>query len=179
MYAVNGILFNHESPMRGETFVTRKITRAVAQIALGKLDMTHLGNLDARRDWGHAKDYVRAMWLTLQQSKAEDYVVATGITTSIRDFMKMAFSEVGIDIGFEGSSIDEVGIVTACRDSRYQVPIGQTIAAIDPVYSRPTEVELLIGDATKARQQLGWQPEYTLQEMVAEMVQSDLKFFLT
>ena len=177
IYAVNGILFNHESPVRGETFVTRKITRAAAQIALGKLDKTRLGNLDAKRDWGHAKDYVKAMWLMMQQAVPEDYVVATGITTSVRDFTKMAFDEVGIELEFSGEGVDEIGVVTACRDPRYQVPIGQTIVEIDPVYFRPTEVDLLMGDATKARRQLGWQPEYSLQTMIAEMMQSDLKIF--
>lgn len=177
LYAVNGILFNHESPLRGETFVTRKITRAVAQIALGKLDATRLGNLDAQRDWGHAKDYVKAMWLMMQQPEPEDYVVATGITTSVRDFIKLAFGEVGIEIEFVGEGVDEIGVVSACRDARYQVPVGQTIVEIDPVYFRPTEVDLLIGDATKAQKQLGWFPEYTLQEMIAEMIQGDLKIF--
>jgi GDPmannose 4,6-dehydratase len=177
IYAINGILFNHESPVRGETFVTRKITRAVAQIALGKLDATHLGNLDAKRDWGHAKDYVKAMWLMMQQEVPEDYVVATGVTTSVRDFIKMAFDEVGIEIEFKGEDVDEIGVVTACRDARYQVEIGKTVVAIDPVYFRPTEVDLLIGDATKAQKQLGWEPEYTLREMISEMIQSDLKIF--
>lgn len=177
MFAVNGILFNHESPLRGETFVTRKITRAVAQIALGKLGGTHLGNLDAKRDWGHAKDYVKAMWLMMQQEKPEDYVIATGVTTSIRDFTKMAFSEVGIEIEFQGAGVDEIGVVKNCRDERYQVPVGQTVVSVDPVYFRPTEVELLIGDPTKANTQLGWQPEYTLQTMIAEMIQYDLKLF--
>lgn len=177
MFAVNGILFNHESPVRGETFVTRKITRAVAQIALGKLDATHLGNLDAKRDWGHAKDYVKAMWLMLQQDTPEDYVIATGVTTSVRDFVKMAFNEVGIEVEFQGEGVNEIGVVTACRDERYQVSIGKTIVTVDPVYFRPTEVDLLVGDATKAEKQLGWKPEYTLQELVSEMVQSDLEFF--
>ncbi|MBA2736726.1 MAG: GDP-mannose 4,6-dehydratase [Pyrinomonadaceae bacterium] len=177
IYAVNGIMFNHESPVRGETFVTRKITRAVAQIALGKLDTTYLGNLDAKRDWGHAKDYVKAMWLMLQQDEPEDYVVATGITTSVRDFIKLAFGEVGVEIEFKGEGVDETGVVTACRDPRYQVPVGKTVVAIDPVYFRPTEVDLLIGDATKAQKQLGWFPEYTLREMIAEMIQGDLKIF--
>jgi GDPmannose 4,6-dehydratase len=177
MFAVNGILFNHESPLRGETFVTRKITRAVAQIALGKLDATHLGNLDAKRDWGHAKDYVKAMWLMLQQDVPEDYVIATGVTTSVRDFIKLAFNEVGIEIEFRGEGVDETGVVTACRNPLYQVPIGKTVVTIDPVYFRPTEVDLLIGDATKAQKQLGWQPEYTLQELVAEMIEQDLKLF--
>ena len=177
MFAVNGILFNHESPLRGETFVTRKITRAAAQIALGKLDSIALGNLDARRDWGHAKDYVKAMWLMMQQNEPEDFVIATGVTTSIRDFLRMAFDEVGIEIEFVGAGIDEHAVVKHCRDTRYQVPIGQQVVSVDPVYFRPTEVEILIGDATKAKEKLGWQPEYTLREMVAEMMQSDLKLF--
>ena len=177
IYAVNGILFNHESPQRGETFVTRKITRAVAQIALGKLEATYLGNLDAKRDWGHAKDYVEAMWLMMQQERAEDYVIATGITTSIRDFLRMAFGEVGIEIEFSGAGVDEIGVVTGCRDARYQVPVGRKVVGVNPVYFRPTEVDVLIGDASKAQRQLGWQPKYTLREMVSEMIQSDLKVF--
>jgi GDPmannose 4,6-dehydratase len=177
IYAVNGILFNHESPIRGETFVTRKITRAVAQIALGKAEATHLGNLDAKRDWGHARDYVEAMWLMLQQDKPEDYVIATGVTTSIRDFVKMAFAEVGIEVEFTGEGVNETGVVAVCRDPRFQIPIGQTVVAVNPVYFRPTEVDILIGDASKARNQLGWQPRYTLREMIAEMIQSDLKLF--
>jgi GDPmannose 4,6-dehydratase len=177
MFAVNGILFNHESPLRGETFITRKITRAVAQIALGKLDTTYIGNMDASRDWGHAKDYVEAIWLMLQQDEPEDFVIATGITTSVRDFVKMAFNEVGIEIEFQGAGVDEKGIVVACHKTEYQVEIGKTVVAVDPVYFRPTEVDLLIGDASKAKEKLGWQPRYTLQEMTAEMVQSDLKLF--
>ncbi len=177
MFAVNGIMFNHESPLRGETFVTRKITRAVAQIALGKLDATHLGNLDAKRDWGHAKDYVEAMWLMLQKEQPEDYVIATGVTTSVRDFIQMAFAEVGIEVEFRGEGINETAIVTACRDDRYQVATGKTVVTIDPVYFRPTEVDLLIGDATKAKTQLGWQPKYSLREMIREMIESDLKLF--
>ncbi|MDQ2747666.1 MAG: GDP-mannose 4,6-dehydratase [Acidobacteriota bacterium] len=177
IYAVNGILFNHESPIRGETFVTRKITRAVAQIALGKLETTHLGNLDAKRDWGHAKDYVEAMWLMMQKEQPEDYVIATGITTSIRDFVRMAFDEVGIEIEFTGEGADESAAVVACRDARFQVPAGQKVVAVSPVYFRPTEVDILLGDASKAKNQLGWQPKYTLREMVAEMMQSDLKLF--
>ena len=177
MYAVNGILFNHESPLRGETFVTRKITRAVAQIALGKLETTYLGNLDAKRDWGHAKDYVKAMWLMMQCEKPEDFVNATGQTTSVRDFIKMAFHEVGVDVEFRGSGVDEIGVVTACSDPRFNVPVGQTVVGINSVYFRPTEVDLLIGDPTKANTQLGWLPEYTLQEMVAEMIQNDLSIF--
>lgn len=177
MYAVNGILFNHESPLRGETFVTRKITRAVAQIALGKLKTTYLGNLDAKRDWGHAKDYVKAMWLMMQCEKPEDFVIATGRTTSVRDFVKMAFHEVGINIEFKGDGVDEIGVVTACSDPRFNVSVGQTVVGINSVYFRPTEVDLLIGDPTKANTQLGWMPEYTLQEMISEMIQNDLKLF--
>lgn len=177
MFAVNGILFNHESPLRGETFVTRKITRAVAQIALGQLDTTYLGNLDAKRDWGHAKDYVEAMWLMLQQETPEDFVVATGVTTSVRDFVRMAFEEVGIEIEFRGSGVDETGVVAACKNERFQIPIGQTVVAVNPVYFRPTEVELLIGDAKRAREKLGWQPRYTLRALIAEMVTGDLRLF--
>ena len=177
IYAVNGILFNHESPTRGETFVTRKVTRAVAQIALGKLDAISLGNLDAKRDWGHARDYVEAMWLMMQQEKPEDYVIATGVTTSIRDFVRMAFDVVGIEIKFTGEGVNETGVVTRCRDASFQVPAGQKVISVNPVYFRPTEVDLLIGDATKARSHLGWQPKYTLQEMVQEMVESDLRLF--
>lgn len=177
MYAVNGILFNHESPLRGETFVTRKITRAVAQIALGKLETTYLGNLDAERDWGHAKDYVRAMWLMMQQETPEDFVIATGMTTSVRDFVRMAFAEVGIEIEFTGRDLSEIGVVTECRDPRFTVPVGKTVVAVNPVYFRPTEVDRLIGDASKAKEKLGWEPKYSLREMVSEMVQSDLKVF--
>lgn len=177
MFAVNGILFNHESPIRGETFVTRKITRAAAQIALGKLDTTYLGNLDARRDWGHAKDYVKAMWLMMQQEKPRDYVIATGESTSVRDFTRMAFDEVGIELEFTGVGLEEKGSVVACRDARYQVPIGQTVVAVNPVYFRPTEVDLLLGDPSRANDELGWKPEYTLREMVAEMMRHDLELF--
>lgn len=177
MHAVNGILFNHESPIRGETFVTRKITRAAAQIALGKLDTTYLGNLDAKRDWGHAKDFVRAMWMMMQHDTPADYVISTGISTSVRDFTKMAFDEVGIELEFTGNGIDEKGVVNACRDSRFQVPLGKTVVAVNPVYFRPTEVDVLVGDSTKAKNELGWEPEYTLREMVAEMMQGDLDLF--
>ncbi len=177
IYAVNGILFNHESPLRGETFVTRKITRGLAQIALGKLDTIHLGNLDAKRDWGHAKDYVEGMWLMLQQDVPEDYVLATGVTTSIRDFLHMAFHEVGMELEFRGEGIEETGHIVNCKDPRYHVPVGQKVVAISPVYFRPTEVDLLIGDATKAKNNLGWVPKYTLQMMVKEMVESDLREF--
>ena len=176
MFACNGILFNHESPLRGETFVTRKITRAVAKIALGLQETVYLGNLDAQRDWGHAKDYVEAMWLILQQEKPEDYVIATGITTYIRDFVLMAFAEVGVELKFEGEGENEVGIVVAST-GKYPVKIGQTVVKVDPRYYRPTEVDLLIGDPTKSQTQLGWKPKYTLPMLVKEMVESDLNLF--
>jgi GDPmannose 4,6-dehydratase len=175
LFACNGILFNHESPLRGETFVTRKITRAVAAIADGLQDTLFLGNLNAQRDWGHARDYVDAMWRILQQDEPEDFVIATGITTTVRDFTRMAFSEAGIDIEFIGEGKDEKGIVSSCRNEKYQLPIGKEVVAIDPNYFRPTEVDLLIGDATKAKQKLGWSPTYTLAEMIKEMVASDLE----
>jgi GDPmannose 4,6-dehydratase len=175
IYACNGILFNHESPLRGETFVTRKITRAVAAIALGMQDCIYLGNLDARRDWGHAKDYVEAMWRILQQDKPEDFVIATGITTPVREFVRMAFEEVGITIEFTGDGAEEKGIVVACTNDDYSVAIGKIVIAVDPAYFRPTEVELLIGDASKARKVLGWEPKYTLAKMVKEMVASDVQ----
>jgi GDPmannose 4,6-dehydratase len=177
MFACNGILFNHESPLRGETFVTRKITRAVSSIALGLQEVVYLGNLNAKRDWGHAKDYVEAMWLMLQQEQPEDFVIATGITTSVREFAKMAFNVVGITIDFEGENEHEIGKVVHCSNPKYQVAIGSTIIKIDPNYYRPTEVDLLIGDATKCRNKLQWKPKYTLQELVNEMVESDLKLF--
>jgi GDPmannose 4,6-dehydratase len=177
MYAVNGILFNHESPLRGETFVTRKITRGVAKICLGMQDKIYLGNLDARRDWGHAKDYVEAMWLILQQEQPEDYVIATGVTTPVREFVKMAFAEVGIEIEFKGRNEKETGIITACNHPDYQLPIGKEVIAIDPRYYRPTEVDLLIGDASKAQRQLGWTPKYDLPMLVKEMVNADLELF--
>lgn len=176
MYACNGILFNHESPTRGETFVTRKITRAVAKIALGLQDCLYIGNLDAQRDWGHAKDYVEAMWLMLQQEHPEDFVIATGITTRIRDFISMAFAEVGIELRFEGSGDQEIGVVSACKGS-YAIPVGTIVVKVDPQYYRPTEVDLLIGDATKAKEKLGWVPKYSLADMVKEMVESDLRLF--
>ncbi|MGD1841219.1 MAG: GDP-mannose 4,6-dehydratase [Thermonemataceae bacterium] len=177
MYACNGILFNHESPLRGETFVTRKITRAVARIALGLQEKVYLGNLSAQRDWGHAKDYVEAMWLILQQEKPEDYVIATGITTSVRDFVKMAFAELGIEVGFEGEGASEVGIIQHCDHPDYQLPLGQEVVAIDERYFRPTEVDLLIGDPSKANEQLGWRPKYDLAALVKDMVQADLALF--
>ncbi len=174
MFACNGILFNHESPLRGETFVTRKITRAVAAIALRKQEKLFVGNLHAQRDWGHAKDYVQAMWLILQQSKPEDYVIATGITTTVRDFIRMAFGELGIEIEFKGKGIKEKGYVSACKNKAYDLSIGKEIVAIDSNYFRPTEVDLLIGDASKARTQLGWKPTYTLASLVKEMVANDV-----
>ena len=177
MFAVNGILFNHESPLRGETFVTRKITRGVSQIALGMRDDIALGNLDARRDWGHAKDYVEAMWRILQQDEPEDFVIATGVTTPVREFVRMAFSEVGIEVEFEGEGVNEVGRVVACRHAEYQVPAGQVVCRVDPTYFRPTEVELLIGDPTKCKEKLNWNPKYDLAALVQDMMQADLELF--
>lgn len=177
MYACSGILFNHESPLRGETFVTRKITRAVSRIALGQLDTLYLGNLDAKRDWGHAKDYVEAMWLILQQEKPEDFVIATGITTPVRDFVKMAFEKVGITLSFNGEGVGEEAFVASCSHPDYQLPIGQRVLAVDPSYFRPTEVDLLIGDPSKAKSKLGWKPKYDLPAIVDEMMTADLKYF--
>jgi GDPmannose 4,6-dehydratase len=173
MFACNGILFNHESPLRGETFVTRKITRAVAAIALGQQNCLYLGNLDAQRDWGHAKDYVDAMWRILQQDTPEDFVIATGVTTAVREFVRMAFAEVGITVGFSGEGVQEKGVVVACENEEYQVEIGKQVVAVDPAYFRPTEVELLIGDATKAKSKLGWVPKYDLKKLVREMMEGD------
>jgi GDPmannose 4,6-dehydratase len=175
MYACNGILFNHESPLRGETFVTRKITRAVSAIALGFQNCIYLGNLDARRDWGHAKDYVEAMWRILQQDEAEDFVIATGVTTPVREFVKMAFAEVGITLRFSGEGVNEKGYVVACSNEEFNLPVGKEVVAIDAAYFRPTEVDLLIGDATKAYTKLGWKPVYTLDMLVKEMMQTDLE----
>ncbi len=177
LYACNGILFNHESPLRGETFVTRKITRAVAAIALGLQEKMFLGNLDARRDWGHAKDYVKAMWLILQQDQPDDYVIATGTTTPVRDFVKMAFAEVGAEIEFEGTGVDEKGYVKSVSDSAFKLRVGQEVVSVDPAYFRPTEVELLIGDPTKSKTKLGWEPEYNLPALCKEMVASDVEVF--
>ena len=177
MFACNGILFNHESPNRGETFVTRKITRATAKIALGLQDCTYLGNLDAKRDWGHAKDFIEGMYLILQQEKPEDFVLATGITTTIRDFVKMSFAEIGVGLEFKGEDESEEGIIVSCSNPEYQLPIGKVVVKVDPRYFRPTEVDLLIGDATKAKEKLGWQPKYNLAELVKEMVASDLIIF--
>ena len=176
MFACNGILFNHESPLRGETFVTRKITRAAAQIALGMMDKLYVGNLDASRDWGHAKDYVEAMYLMLQQDTPEDFVIATGITTKVRDFIRMTFEELGVELEFKGKGKEEKGYVKS-SNGNFDLKPGREIIAIDPNYFRPTEVDLLIGDATKAKEKLGWQPKYSLQEMVKEMVAYDLELF--
>jgi GDPmannose 4,6-dehydratase len=175
MYAVNGILFNHESPLRGETFVTRKITIAVSKIVTGQEDILKLGNLDAKRDWGHAKDYVEGMWLMMQQEVPEDFVLATGITTTVRDFVSMAFAEAGIELSFTGTGIDEKAFVASCSNPDYQLPIGKQVVGIHPRYFRPTEVDLLIGDATKANTKLGWKPKYDLPMLVKEMMQEELK----
>jgi GDPmannose 4,6-dehydratase len=175
IFACNGILFNHESPIRGETFVTRKITRAVSRIALGMQDKLFLGNLSSKRDWGHAKDYVKAMYLILQQDQPEDFVIATGITTEIREFVRMSFAEVGIEIEFKGSGVQETGYVKSCSDKRYQIQKGQEVLAVDPRYFRPTEVDLLIGDPTKAKNKLKWVPEYDLKDLVKDMMTSDIK----
>ncbi|TDT44752.1 GDPmannose 4,6-dehydratase [Maribacter spongiicola] len=175
MYACNGILFNHESPIRGETFVTRKITRATARIALGMQDKFYLGNLDAQRDWGHAKDYVRMMWMILQADKAEDWVIATGKTTPVRDFVKFAFAEVGITLEFKGEGVNEKAFVKSCSKPEFAVEIGKEVLAVDPKYFRPTEVDLLIGDPTKANTKLGWTPEHDLQSLIKDMMQSDVK----
>ncbi|MDB5139694.1 MAG: GDP-mannose 4,6-dehydratase [Mucilaginibacter sp.] len=177
IYACNGILFNHESPLRGETFVTRKITRATAKIGMGLQDKLFLGNLDAQRDWGHAKDYVEAMYLILQQETPEDYVIATGVTTRVREFVRMAFKEVGITIEFKGEGVNEKGYVVSCGDPDFQVETGKEVVAVDEKYFRPTEVELLIGDPTKSNTKLGWKPKYDLQGLVKEMVAADVDLF--
>jgi GDPmannose 4,6-dehydratase len=177
MFAANGILFNHESPIRGETFVTRKITRGVAKIALGLQDKIYLGNLDSKRDWGHAKDYVEAMWLILQQDQPEDFVIATGVTTKIRDFVRMAFNEIGINLEFRGKSEKEYGVVISCDNPDFQVALGQIVIVVDPKYFRPTEVDLLLGDPTKAHLKLGWKPKYDLPKLVSEMVSADINLF--
>ena len=189
MFASNGILFNHESPLRGETFVTRKITRAAARIALGLQENMHLGNLSAKRDWGHAKDYVEMMWLILQAPQAEDWVIATGVTTEVREFVRMAFQQVGITVDFSGEGVEEKGVISGFDRAVYEtatgstpeergVEIGQEIVAVDPRYFRPTEVELLIGDPTKAKEKLGWVPKHDLASLVQDMMQSDVKLML-
>ena len=177
IFACNGILFNHESPRRGETFVTRKITRAVAQIALGMKDKFYLGNLDAKRDWGHAKDYVRMMWMILQAKKPEDWVIATGVSTSVRDLVISSFREVGIELEFSGKGISEKAYVKSCNNKKYQVEKGKEVLSIDPNYYRPTEVDFLVGDPSKAKNKLGWVPEYDLLSLVKEMIESDIELF--
>ena len=174
MFACNGILFNHESPRRGETFVTRKITRAVAKIALGLQEKVFLGNLEAKRDWGHAKDYVRMMWMILQADKPEDWVIATGVTTTVRDFVRMAFSEVGIEVEFKGEGVDEKAYVVVCNHKDFKVAIGKEVLSVDPSYFRPTEVDLLIGDPSKAKNKLGWVPEHDLASLVKDMMEGDV-----
>jgi GDPmannose 4,6-dehydratase len=175
IFACNGILFNHESPLRGETFVTRKITRAATKISLGLQDKLWLGNLDARRDWGHAKDYVEAMWLMMQHPDPEDFVIATGVTTSVRDFCRMTFRELGAELKFQGEGVTEIGIIAQSTNPNFTP--GQEVIAVDPRYFRPAEVDLLVGDATKAKTKLGWQAKHSLAELVSEMVQSDLHLF--
>lgn len=182
MFACNGILFNHESPLRGETFVTRKITRAAAKIALGLQSCLYLGNLSAQRDWGHAKDYIEAMWLILQQEKPQDFVIATGITTTVRDFIKMTFAELGVDIEFSGKDENEKGVIIDVDEEKAhklglsleKLKLGTTVVRVDPKYFRPTEVDLLLGDPTKSKTQLGWQPKYNLPALVKDMIMSDL-----
>lgn len=182
MFACNGILFNHESPLRGETFVTRKITRAAAKIVLGLQNCVYLGNLSAQRDWGHAKDYIEAMWLILQQEKAEDYVIATGVTTTVRDFVKMTFLELGVEVEFSGKDENEKGVIIDVDEEKVKqlglstefLKSGQTIVRVDPKYYRPTEVDLLLGDPTKSKTQLGWEPKYDLAALVKDMISSDL-----
>jgi GDPmannose 4,6-dehydratase len=177
MFACNGILFNHESPLRGETFVTRKITRAVARIALGLQEKLYLGNLNAHRDWGHAKDYVEAMWLMLQQEEPEDFVIATGVTTTVREFVRLAFAEVGVRVEFSGEGKNEVGRVAKCSNPNFFIEPGKTVVEVDSSYFRPTEVDYLIGDAAKAGKKLGWRPRVSVGDLVSEMVQSDLRLF--
>lgn len=176
IFASNGILFNHESPFRGETFVTRKITRAVCKIALGLQDKFYMGNIDSQRDWGHAKDYVEGMWRMLQHDKADDFVLATGVTTKVRDFIIMAFAELQIELEFKGVGIDEKAVVKS-SGNEYPLPAGKEVLSIDPKYFRPTEVELLIGNPAKAKRELGWTPTYDVQALVKEMVQADLLLF--
>jgi GDPmannose 4,6-dehydratase len=175
MFACNGILFNHESPRRGETFVTRKITRATARIALGLQEKLYLGNLDAKRDWGHAKDYVRMMWMILQAEEPEDWVIATGKTATVREFVRLSFKEVGIELVFKGSGVNEKAFVVSCDNKQFQLELGKEVLSIDPSYFRPTEVDLLIGDPTKAKEKLGWVAEHDLVSLVKDMMQSDVK----
>jgi GDPmannose 4,6-dehydratase len=170
-------LFNHESPLRGETFVTRKITRGIAQMAMGMQDTLFMGNIDSKRDWGHAKDYVEAMWLILQQETPEDFVISTGVTTTVRDFIKMAFAEVGVELEFKGTEVNEVAVVKSTSNPEYAFKVGQEVIKIDPTYFRPTEVDLLIGDNTKAKTKLGWTPKYDLPMLVKEMMEADVNLF--
>jgi GDPmannose 4,6-dehydratase len=187
MHASNGILFNHESPLRGETFVTRKVTRAVSKIALGLQKEVFMGNLSSKRDWGHAKDYIKAMYLILQQDTPDDYVIATGVTTTIRDFISMAFNEIGVSVEFKGKDADEKAFISGVDENIFKSKvgdnfltsirkrIGEQVVGVDPAYFRPTEVELLIGDATKAKTKLGWEPQYDLPKLVKDMMESDIK----
>ena len=175
IFACNGILFNHESPLRGETFVTRKITMAVARIVLGIQEKLFLGNLNSKRDWGHAKDYVRMMWMILQHNSAEDWVIATGKMYSVRDFVEMSFDVLGITIEFKGSGVNETAIIKSCENTDYKIEIGKEILSVDERYFRPTEVDLLVGDASKAKEVLGWEPEYTLKDLVKEMIYADIE----
>ena len=177
LFASNGILFNHESPIRGETFVTRKITRAVSRIALGLQEKLYIGNLDSKRDWGHAKDYVRMMWMILQAKKAEDWVIATGRTTTIRDFVKMAFAYIGVKLKFSGEGLNEIAKVKSCSNKHYQLEIGKEVLSVDQKYFRPTEVDILIGDPTKAKVKLGWEAKITLEELLEDMMKSDIELF--
>ncbi len=177
MFAANGILFNHESPLRGETFVSRKITRGVARIVLGLQDQLYLGNIDSKRDWGHAKDYVEAMYLILQQEKPEDFVIATGKTTTVREFLTMSFEEVGIKLEFKGTGTNEQAVIVSCSNPNFKLPVGKVVLSIDEKYFRPTEVDLLLGDPSKAEKQLGWKPKYDLKMLVKEMMESDLELF--
>ena len=177
IFACNGILFNHESPRRGETFVTRKITRAVAQIALGQKDKFYLGNLNAKRDWGHAKDYVKMMWMILQADQPEDWVIATGVATSVREMVVMSFQEVGIELEFRGKGANEKAFIKTCNNINYQLEIGKEVLSVDPNYFRPTEVDYLVGDPTKAKEKLGWVPEHDLASLVKDMMQFDLRLF--
>ena len=174
IFACNGIVFNHESPIRGETFVTRKITRAASKIAIGQQDFLYLGNLDSKRDWGHAKDYVRMMWMILQTDIPQDWVIATGVATSVRDFVSMAFSYVGIELEFRGEGLQEKGIVKFCSNPEYQLEVGKEVVLVDEEYFRPNEVDLLVGSSEKANKELGWTPEYKLNEIVNEMMEFDL-----
>jgi GDPmannose 4,6-dehydratase len=175
MFACNGILFNHESPRRGETFVTRKITRATSKIALGLQETFYLGNLDAKRDWGHAKDYVRMMWMILQADQPEDWVIATGKTTTVREFVRMSFAEVGIELEFKGTGVNEKATVIKCTNPAFQIELGKEVLSVDPSYFRPTEVDLLIGDPSKAKEKLGWVAEHDLASLVKDMMQSDVR----